>query len=590
MIERTNERTNERTKTNERTNERMNEKLEDRYTYVSSIFIREIKIPKGAHQNVLPSSFTVTLTVRGQEVNLSLHHNAELKYIPTPIVALQKRWNGDVMRNRYVHYQDRSKLAAVEVECHDVGCTSISLFGTLFIDGELILIQKQQSNGGSSSVIYDVIHSSTNHIYHGNDYAIPSNQNKVDNTPRANKSVLDRRKRASGTYILELLLVIDYSFYKYWYDKQSTSSNQATRRAAAINDIRRYCGFFMNGTLQSSPFNKAEGLIDAETALNSFSEWMNSNSGALPAHDHAMIITSLDLFRSGSTATKGYAFLGTMCSSSSHSVVEDDFDFLSQTTAAHEIGHGLNAVHDGDSNSCLVSAGYIMAASSQVFPPSDSRRFNLWKFSTCSVNEIGAFIDTLNPNCLLRNDVSDTSGLDAYTATPIGQIYSPDTQCIYSYGTGSYFGRSFYNESTLSALCTSMYCRDPTTTNSYYIMVPGYGTSCGNNKVAQRSRRFEVTPQSTCPFGDSTGIVYDGKTCSVYIRDSPWRCYSDSVYRTCCSSCDAIRTTISGCEFGDKTDCSTITSGSGCYAGNNADVCCGTCQQYKTGISGNVAL
>jgi hypothetical protein len=35
----------------------------------------------------------------------------------------------------------------------------------------------------------------------------------------------------------------------------------------------------------------------------------------------------------------GYAYLGSMCSDQSVSVIEEDFNFISQTIAGHELGH-----------------------------------------------------------------------------------------------------------------------------------------------------------------------------------------------------------------------------------------------------------
>lgn len=46
-----------------------------------------------------------------------------------------------------------------------------------------------------------------------------------------------------------------------------------------------------------------------------------------------------DLKSQGSSSTKGLAWVGVVCESQSVSIVEDDFNFVILTVAAHELGH-----------------------------------------------------------------------------------------------------------------------------------------------------------------------------------------------------------------------------------------------------------
>ncbi|OPL33893.1 hypothetical protein AM593_02684, partial [Mytilus galloprovincialis] len=82
-----------------------------------------------------------------------------------------------------------------------------------------------------------------------------------------------------------------------------------------------------------------------------------------------------------------------MCTDQSVSIVEEDFNFISQTIAAHELAHSLSAVHDELDNACLSSSRNIMAAVSQAISGSTST--NPWKFSSCSGQEINTRINII---------------------------------------------------------------------------------------------------------------------------------------------------------------------------------------------------
>lgn len=47
-----------------------------------------------------------------------------------------------------------------------------------------------------------------------------------------------------------------------------------------------------------------------------------------------------------------------------------------------------------------------------------------------------------------------------------------------------------------------------------------------------------------CVFGDSPGLVLRGKTCTNLLRTEPFQCYSDSIKKNCCVSCEKVKTGI----------------------------------------------
>lgn len=52
-----------------------------------------------------------------------------------------------------------------------------------------------------------------------------------------------------------------------------------------------------------------------------------------------LLTVRYDLKSTGSSSTKGLAWVGVVCESQSVSIVEDDFNFVILTVAAHELGH-----------------------------------------------------------------------------------------------------------------------------------------------------------------------------------------------------------------------------------------------------------
>ena len=66
-----------------------------------------------------------------------------------------------------------------------------------------------------------------------------------------------------------------------------------------------------------------------------------STSSTYRFHLHHIIYLLIQLFTCSCTVLQfiGQAYLGAMCSSLSQSIVRDNFNFITQTVAAHEIGH-----------------------------------------------------------------------------------------------------------------------------------------------------------------------------------------------------------------------------------------------------------
>ncbi|WAR10432.1 MIG17-like protein [Mya arenaria] len=415
----------------------------------------------------------------------------------------------------------------------------------------------------------------------------------------ATPDVRRRRRRQATSLQVELLTVVDYKIYQFWYD---LTKGSADRRTDTVNLIALYMAYMVNAVdarfrsvdnmdlsvLHAGLFiadtpeaaGWSEGTVtggqqDSSKTLDAFTSWTNEQNG-LPARDHAMAFTGYDI-TSGSSGSDnaGVAGLGTICSSESTSLVEWRFDFITMATAAHELAHSLGAVHDGSGNTCSADDSYIMAPRNSPGLPASKGR-HPWLFSTCSQKSFKQRVDLLDAfggNCLLR---AAGSSRIATTPRPMGKTYGADETCVNRYGAGSFVCRSVQS---YDAICRGMFCNQPGSTLCYAV-VPAEGTPCGAGKWCERGVCVS-SPQASsdvtdfCPLGDRPGLFEEtGRTCADHVAADASACYSPYTEANCCKSCAAR------CEFGDKM--------AGCNKDHcgyySADVRAGCCETCYDGI------
>ncbi|KAK3082599.1 hypothetical protein FSP39_000159 [Pinctada imbricata] len=144
-----------------------------------------------------------------------------------------------------------------------------------------------------------------------------------------------------------------------------------------------------------------------------------------------------------SYAYSGLSSMSAICTTNSQSVTEENL-YFSATIAAHQLGHSLGALHDGEGNGCSGNDAFIMAAS--LGGQTEATASNPWKFSSCSTQYFTSLINTLNSgsNCLTTLSTGfDPTALAQYDGLLPGQIYDADTQCEQIQGKGSYLKRVF---------------------------------------------------------------------------------------------------------------------------------------------------
>ena len=212
-------------------------------------------------------------------------------------------------------------------------------------------------------------------------------------------------------------------------------------------------------------------------------------------YDMVVTLTGLDMARmkngAMSRSNTGYAYIGGACvrntylkKISSVALVEDSGGYSGVVVTAHEIGHLLGAVHDGDTSpsylrgpgakSCPWTAGYIM---------SDLRhtsRGQLW--SDCSVKQIKYFLGTRTAQCLYNAPRSHEYTLPGDNNLP---TISLDDQCRKDRGT-----RACYHD---HRVCAQLFCYTSNYSGCYAFRPAVEGSSCGHNKICINGKCARVT-------------------------------------------------------------------------------------------------
>jgi hypothetical protein len=181
-------------------------------------------------------------------------------------------------------------------------------------------------------------------------------------------------------------------------------------------------------------------------------------------------------------ATAGYAYVGGACvrnsrlsKISSVALVEDSGAYSGVVVTAHEIGHLLGAVHDGDpspsylrtspgAKACPWRDGYMM---------SDLRRTSRGlHWSDCSVKQMNNFLRSSTASCLYNKPRKARHPLPGPKSLP-GAGLSLNAQCQADRGTNACFHDS--------RVCSQLFCYYKT--GSCYATRPAAeGSHCGSGR------------------------------------------------------------------------------------------------------------
>ncbi|XP_052792301.1 uncharacterized protein LOC128226460 isoform X2 [Mya arenaria] len=605
---------------------------EDVDVNISTISDRRIRSANG-----FPLDFEVRFTSNNVHSDLKLSINDVSDDIPVVLQRAGKMVSYRVSSEAAAFYMDVSNKAAFIVwRAGDTETDNFLFFGTYQSGDRELLVQPPTSVGADHSVaeIEETNPTETDFLVNPEFDA-----SRVEQMVTANAKDPDRVERQATDYEVEIFFVIDYSLYSFWYMQMTGTDSE--KQTSAISAIKQFYAFVLNAmsvryssvtgsdytislvyagisiatsstdapyienNLQSFDVDGRRAFL-ADIVLSDFKDWGNTNLKQNYYYDVAMMFTGYEMGRSVNdefnSATAGFAYTPGACSNSKYSINEDHFRAILATVAAHELGHNLGAQHDGtvDGNGELCSSddAYVMAPSIGV--SSDAiKNIRQFSFSPCSIDYFTAYMTKLNndgENCLATRTANyDTSDLDPYLGDLAGQVYTPDQQCEYLMGAGSYLSRISY-ESDYSGICSVMNCFVPGTTSSFRYKLTWEGTTCGDGKLCSgglcvASSIAPAVANESCMFGNNPSIVtFETVTCSELLAfpNTSYECYNSRRREDCCETCEQFRLANVNnidCPYGDR---STYCNAADCpnYSEDfKTDNCCQTCAATTTIIS-----
>lgn len=512
----------------------------------------------------MPDELHVTVTSDLGDVNLRLRRNA-LADLHVPVYTIKK---GKFLLQKTQKmkgggfYQDLGARASLHVSELDKNLQIFDLEGPLTINGSQFLLTPSRE----LLSLQTKAHTRRTHklqrllktVSFGNDFMDErSQQDKHTRGLLAAHRETQRLARAQGrgrrqapiTHTIELTTATDYEVYARFL---KYAGGNAT---VALSEMRMYYLFMTNlmdiryksvttidpsliirvamvslvvaDTKEESVWTENNKLsanaIDAERALYTFRSWLRANTN-IPKADHWMLFSGHDLAEaSGSSSTIGIAFIGTLCTESSVSVIEEYFTATSGAVSAHELGHSLDADHDSNYRTCSDSTNNVMSTVAS-FPTAVEKASNPWKFSPCSVDAFGAYLQSVQ--CALQPPTTSLT-----TKEVAGLYLNADEQCQLAMGPGSYFCRTVQQRMGWDLMCRRLYCFMPEEKTYCSSIVPQEYTSCNNKQWCQLGLCV-ANPDApatipNCPQGDDPAYNCATANCGdAKVRDA-----------YCCRSC-----------------------------------------------------
>uniref|UniRef100_A0A3Q2Q7Q4 ADAM metallopeptidase with thrombospondin type 1 motif, 2a n=1 Tax=Fundulus heteroclitus TaxID=8078 RepID=A0A3Q2Q7Q4_FUNHE len=264
-------------------------------------------------------------------------------------------------------------------------------------------------------------------------------------------------------------------------------------------------------------------------------QWEHSHT---EQHDHTIYLTRQEF---GPTGMQGYAPVTGMCQLHRSCVLVLEDGFSSAFVAAHETGHVLGMVHDGEMNECVDDAplGSIMS-------PRVQATFYRYHWSSCSWRELGRYLSTYD--CLRDDPFSH----DWPTQPQLpGFQYSMDQQCRLDFGPGFSVCTTYMTPDP----CKQLWCSD--WNNPSFCTTkkgpPLDGTKCGPGKHCFKGFCIKLTPSllkqhgswgTWSPFGSCSRTCGGGVRFRTRQCDNPppanggRTCYGNSYEFQLCSQED----------------------------------------------------
>uniref|UniRef100_A0A0R3RX04 Peptidase M12B domain-containing protein n=1 Tax=Elaeophora elaphi TaxID=1147741 RepID=A0A0R3RX04_9BILA len=377
---------------------------------------------------------------------------------------------------------------------------------------------------------------------------------------------------SSFRYQIDILMVADYSIYTNFLDivrgdEYSALSATKDYLYAIFEQVRSiYDG---NGLFENipvilnlastmaiireddcplAPFLNQTKLDNLENttrmngldAVNYVQKWVADYSQWIPAHNHIIVLTRIDLLSAkGDSSTQGMAYVGAMCRvAESASVVEDIGGMATAVIAAHELAHSLGAFHDGaiePDEKC--GKNYLMSAT-LLGSDDEQKFFNTLKFSPCSIHQIQSFFANGTADCLLRSKSRERrlrrTSQHRQHRKP-GELLVQQNQCKIAFG--SHYSVCPKKEYLSKDPCRRLWCKnrqlrktEPCETKLYLPLLDG--TKCGSDKWCLGGNCIATNKE------EEECVDLNSKMC-LELSDKKLRkyCHSKQFRSICCITC-----------------------------------------------------
>ncbi|XP_053393340.1 A disintegrin and metalloproteinase with thrombospondin motifs adt-2-like isoform X2 [Mercenaria mercenaria] len=428
------------------------------------------------------------------------------------------------------YYQDKRNGAALSVTCEETptGHCKRAVEGYLDIGEDTFEIRpathpadkRMTSNKRDNlHLISSVAQFKNSHERKRNtEQEYPKDYIETDKTMRTGKTNIKRQSETSKTeYAVEIIVVIDPYLWKRYLDK-TEATNGITKEQATEYRLRRKFAHIINGVSlryesiedpafnvyvtisgfqfyktddEKSPvpkegnapiFKEGEPYVDSISYVNNLMAWQSKLTG-LQHDDHIMVFTGCELYSNGNisdTSVAGTAPMDGACSYARVSIQEEGSYYATTAVAAHELGHNLNASHDGSGTSKDCEAGdkYIMSPWVTQLLSSKNYTVNPWRFSPCSIASFRSYFQSEDGKCLTdHGDYYDKTEWDKHNKKLPGELHSLDQQCKLINGDYSGICSSGLRV-TDERICRELECTSKHVPCSSH--TPARGSPCGN--------------------------------------------------------------------------------------------------------------